>query len=140
MSVSALLNYKRKFGVGLIGMFLSLVFALSPATTAQARFTDHISFTQCTGRFSMGTVQLKGGRVTAYGCSNKYFYVTTVSTSRANLVASLDRTKKYPTYTLKSASQVYQVTTNMLYRLDGACYRVWGSISPGSGNGWTFCW
>lgn len=139
MTVSALLNYSRKFGLAAIGGLLSLVVVLSPAT-ASAAFTDHISFTQCTGRFSMGTVQLKGGRVTAYGCSNKYFYVTTVSTSRANLVASLDRTKKYPTYTLKAGSQVFQVTTNMLYRLDGACYRVWGSISPGSGNGWTFCW
>lgn len=134
---------RKKLVLLLLTPLMSLTVSLMPMTAALA-YTDGISFVNCTGRFSMGQVSLNAGNgitgtVTAYGCSNGYFYVVTKSNYPASLTAVLNRSNPWG-QAIKSQSNVYQVITPMLARINGACYNVYGSINSWTGKGWRFCW
>ena len=135
--VTKILTLKKKIGLILLTPLLTLTMGVLPVLPAHA-FTDGLSFVYCQGRFSMGTVNLSHGTVTAYGCSNGYFYVVTRSSYKDNLVASIYRDVKYRDYEV-ATGYAYQVITPMVARVSGACYDVWGYMS-GGGKGWRFCW
>ena len=131
---------KEKLILMISGALVTATMVLMPvAPVAAARYTDGLSFVNCQGRFSMGTVNIgNAGSVTAYGCSNGYFYAVTKANSKSNIVASITRVSPY-NYQVK-ADYAYQAITNMTARLNGSCYEVWGSIQGSGGKGWRFCW
>lgn len=135
--VSRLITLTKRFSLILSAPIVAACMILSTAAPAAA-FTDGLSFVYCNGRFSMGTVNLSHGTVTAYGCSNGYFYVVTKSTVKDSLVASITRTVKYYNYEV-ATGYAYQVISPMVARVSGACYDIWGFMS-GGGKGWRFCW
>jgi hypothetical protein len=128
---------KKKLTFLIATPLLAASMVLAPSAPVAA-YTDGLSFVYCNGRYNMGTVYLNGGYVKAYGCSNGYYYVSTTAYYPSSVTAVIYR-ENPAGQSIKSSSNVYRATTNMLARISGACYWVHGSVNT-SGNGWHFCW
>ena len=132
------INLGKQLLVSLAFVALSLVTTLSLDTKAYA-YTDGLHWAECQGRFTVGSVSLpRDGRMTAWGCSNGHFFVTTTSSYHTSTVASITRESPWGQQ-LRSAYG-YSNSSNMLAMINGACYNAWGSISNLGGNGFRFCW
>jgi len=139
MFTSKRLDFKKQLIMSWVLAALALVFTLGLGSKAFA-YDDGVWWGHCNDRYTVGTVNFTGGKVTAHGCSNGYFFVTTTADSHSSVVASITRSN--PWGQELTSAYGYSNSTNMLARLSGACYDVWGSVTNNGthGNGFRFCW
>jgi hypothetical protein len=130
------LTFRKLRATAVIIMFFATLLTLNWNTRVSG-FSDGVWWGNCSGRYTVWSSALAQGRVTVYGCSNGYYFTNVTSTRNASINARITRTSPYYNNQLVSGYG-YAITTNMVARLNGACYSSWGYA--GSGNGFSFCY
>ncbi len=118
--------------------FVFAVTFLLGSTPKALALSDNTWWGKCSGRFTVGSVYFGGSRVTAYGCSNGYFFTNTGSSRYGQVFASITRVTPYYT-NLISRTYGYGATTNMVSKVNGATYEVFGYTPDGS-KSFRFTW
>jgi hypothetical protein len=125
----------RVFGMGMI-IFLGISLSASPVTNA-ARYTDGLSWVECSGRWTIAYRQFGKARMWVYGCSNGYVFTHVSSTTTANKFAFIKRHKPWAQEVRGSSS--YGVTTDMVGTPKGSCYWARGYSQDSGAREVSFC-